>query len=101
MLWLTFTPSSRLIGARWPCSSRACQAVSQIITRAIEDGQSDGTYTALAWGWLARMIKGALLGVAAIVAVIAGEMGADKVLAMREGRSTAAVIKGDGSAQDP
>jgi hypothetical protein len=30
---------------------RACQAVSQIITRAIEDGQSDGTYTALAWGW--------------------------------------------------
>jgi hypothetical protein len=29
---------------------KACEAVSQIITRAIEDGQSDGTYTALAWG---------------------------------------------------
>ena len=39
------------------------------------------------------MIKGALLGVAAVAAVIAGEMGADKVLAMREGRSTAAVTK--------
>jgi hypothetical protein len=24
--------------------------VSEIITRAIQDGQSDGTYTALAWG---------------------------------------------------
>jgi hypothetical protein len=39
------------------------------------------------------MMKGALLGVAAIVAVIAGEMGADKVLAMREGRSTAGVTR--------
>ena len=28
---------------------RACEAVSEIITRAIQDGQSDGTYTALAW----------------------------------------------------
>jgi hypothetical protein len=28
---------------------RACQAVSEIIARAIQDGQSDGTYTALAW----------------------------------------------------
>ena len=28
---------------------KACQAVSDIITRAIQDGQSDGTYTALAW----------------------------------------------------
>jgi hypothetical protein len=28
---------------------RACEAVSQIITRAIQDGQSDGTYTASAW----------------------------------------------------
>ena len=28
---------------------KACEAVSQIIARAIQDGQSDGTYTALAW----------------------------------------------------
>jgi hypothetical protein len=28
---------------------KACQAVSDIITRAIQDGQSDGTYTALVW----------------------------------------------------
>ncbi|MGB7975125.1 MAG: hypothetical protein WCF81_12440 [Roseiarcus sp.] len=28
---------------------RACEAVAEIITRAIQDGQSDGTYTALAW----------------------------------------------------
>jgi hypothetical protein len=39
------------------------------------------------------MIKSALLGVAAVVAVIAGEMGTDKVLAMREGRSVAAVTR--------
>jgi hypothetical protein len=29
---------------------KACEAVADIITRAIQDGQSDGTYTALAWG---------------------------------------------------
>jgi hypothetical protein len=28
---------------------KACAAVSEIIARAIQDGQSDGTYTALAW----------------------------------------------------
>jgi hypothetical protein len=28
---------------------KACGAVAEIITRAIQDGQSDGTYTALAW----------------------------------------------------
>jgi hypothetical protein len=28
---------------------KACEAVSEIITRAIQDSQSDGTYTALAW----------------------------------------------------
>jgi hypothetical protein len=28
---------------------KACHAVSEIIARAIQDGQSDGTYTALAW----------------------------------------------------
>ena len=28
---------------------RACAAISEIIARAIQDGQSDGTYTALAW----------------------------------------------------
>jgi hypothetical protein len=28
---------------------KACAAVSEIIARAIRDGQSDGTYTALAW----------------------------------------------------
>ena len=28
---------------------KACEAVSEIITRAIRDGQSDGTYTASAW----------------------------------------------------
>jgi hypothetical protein len=28
---------------------KACEAVSEIIARAIQDGQSDGTYTALAW----------------------------------------------------
>jgi hypothetical protein len=28
---------------------KACAAVAEIIARAIQDGQSDGTYTALAW----------------------------------------------------
>jgi hypothetical protein len=28
---------------------KACRAVSEIIARAIQDGQSDGTYTALGW----------------------------------------------------
>ena len=28
---------------------KACHAVSEIIARAIQDGQSDGTYTALGW----------------------------------------------------
>jgi hypothetical protein len=28
---------------------KACHRVSEIIARAIQDGQSDGTYTALAW----------------------------------------------------
>jgi hypothetical protein len=28
---------------------KACAAVSEIIARAIQDGQSDGTYTALPW----------------------------------------------------
>jgi hypothetical protein len=28
---------------------KACEAVAEIITRAIQDGQSDGTYTALTW----------------------------------------------------
>jgi hypothetical protein len=28
---------------------KACEVVSEIITRAIQDGQSDGTYTASAW----------------------------------------------------
>jgi hypothetical protein len=28
---------------------KACAAVSEIIARAIHDGQSDGTYSALAW----------------------------------------------------
>jgi hypothetical protein len=28
---------------------KACAAVSEIIARAIQDGQSDGTYTASAW----------------------------------------------------
>jgi hypothetical protein len=28
---------------------KACEAVSEIIARAIQDSQSDGTYTALAW----------------------------------------------------
>ena len=36
------------------------------------------------------MIKAALVGVMTIAAVIAGEMGADKVLAMRQSHSTAA-----------
>ncbi len=39
------------------------------------------------------MMKAVLVGVAAVAAVIAGEMGADKVFAMREGRSNAAVTK--------
>jgi hypothetical protein len=28
---------------------KACEAVAEIIARAIQDGQSDGTYTALGW----------------------------------------------------
>ena len=39
------------------------------------------------------MIKAALIGLAAVVAVIAGEMGADKVLASREARSVAPTAK--------
>ena len=39
------------------------------------------------------MIKAVLIGLAAVAAVIAGEMGADKVLAMREARSTAAAAR--------
>jgi hypothetical protein len=39
------------------------------------------------------MIKAVLIGLAAVASVIAGEIGTDKVLAMREGRSTAAVAK--------
>jgi hypothetical protein len=46
------------------------------------------------------MIKAALIGVAAVAAVIAGEMGTDKVLAMRQARSSARRCKDDGSAQD-
>ena len=47
------------------------------------------------------MIKAALIGLAAVAGVIAGEMGADKVVAMREARSAALGRKGDRSAQDP
>jgi hypothetical protein len=39
------------------------------------------------------MIKAALVGVMTIAAVITGEIGADKVLAMRESHSTAAAAK--------
>jgi hypothetical protein len=39
------------------------------------------------------MMKAVLIGLAAVAAVIAGEMGADKVVAMRQARSTAAVAK--------
>jgi hypothetical protein len=39
------------------------------------------------------MIKGLLLGVVTAAAVIAGEIGADQVLAMRQVRSTAAATK--------
>ena len=39
------------------------------------------------------MMKGVLVGVAAVAAVIAGEMGADKVLAMRQERSTTAATR--------
>ena len=39
------------------------------------------------------MIKAMLIGVAAVAAVIAGEMGTDKVLAMRQARSSAAVAR--------
>lgn len=39
------------------------------------------------------MIKAALIGVIAVAGVIAGEIGADKVLAMRQARSTAAATR--------
>ncbi len=39
------------------------------------------------------MIKGALVGVMTIAAVIAGEMGADRVLAIRQSHSTAAATR--------
>jgi hypothetical protein len=39
------------------------------------------------------MMKGLLVGVAAVAAMIAGEMGADTVLAMREARSTAPLAR--------
>ena len=51
MRWLNFTQSSRSIGGLLAVQLKACEAVSEIITRAIQDGQSDGTYTALAWSW--------------------------------------------------
>jgi hypothetical protein len=39
------------------------------------------------------MIKAVLISLAAAAAVIAGEMGTDKVLALREARSSAAVVR--------
>jgi hypothetical protein len=39
------------------------------------------------------MIKAMVIGLAAVAAVIAGEMGADKVAAMREARSSAAAAR--------
>ena len=39
------------------------------------------------------MMKAVLVGVAAVASVIVGEMGADKVLAMRQTRSTAAATR--------
>ena len=39
------------------------------------------------------MMKAVLLGIAAVASVIVGEMGADKVLAMRQTHSTAAVTR--------
>ena len=39
------------------------------------------------------MIKGALVGVMAVAGVIAGEIGTDKVLAMRQARSTAVATR--------
>ncbi|MGH6797205.1 MAG: hypothetical protein ACREDI_02330 [Roseiarcus sp.] len=39
------------------------------------------------------MIKAVLIGLAAVAAALAGEMGTDKVLAMRQARSTAAVAR--------
>ncbi len=39
------------------------------------------------------MIKGVLVGVVAVAAVIGGEMGADKVLAMRQVRSTGSATR--------
>ncbi|HEY1864815.1 MAG TPA: hypothetical protein VGG77_14285 [Roseiarcus sp.] len=39
------------------------------------------------------MIKAALIGLAAVAGVLAGEMGADRVAAMRQARSTATVVK--------
>src|SRR5580693_6095332 len=39
------------------------------------------------------MMKAVLVGVAAVASVIAGQMGADKVLAMRQARSSAAVAR--------
>ena len=39
------------------------------------------------------MMKAVLLGIAAVASVIAGEMGADKVLAMRQAHSTTAVTR--------
>jgi hypothetical protein len=39
------------------------------------------------------MIKAMLIGVTAVVAVIAGEMGTDKVLVMRQARSGAAIAR--------
>ena len=70
---------------------KAGEAVSKIIARAIQDGQSDRNLHRPRLESGARMIKAALIGVAAVAAVIAGEMGTDKVLAMRQARSTTAV----------
>ena len=46
------------------------------------------------------MIKAALIGLAAVAGMIAGEMGADKVAAMRQTRTDRRCREGDRSAQD-
>jgi hypothetical protein len=68
---------------------KASAAVAEIIARAIRDGQSDGTYTALAWR-RRGMIRAIVIGLLASAATITAELATRQVVVLRETKSTAA-----------
>jgi hypothetical protein len=68
---------------------KASAAVAEIIARAIRDGQSDGTYAALAWR-RRGMIRAIVIGLLASAATITAELATRQVVVLRETKSTAA-----------